>query len=174
MEHNLILNRRREIEQEVSRLKSLLSAYTVELEELDTVERVINRLSGAKRGEAGAAIEPKPAALSRPSPRNAMTMPQMIEAALVRAHRQGLQGLEPKAITESIAAHGKPEVKNSAVNSISWRMWKSGRLVKADNSAVYSLPDNEKAADLLSLGEQSAALSDQPAQGGEARPGGGI
>lgn len=49
MDNNLITNRRREVEAEIDRLRTMLSEYEAELVELDTAGRVMARLSGAKR-----------------------------------------------------------------------------------------------------------------------------
>jgi hypothetical protein len=175
----LILNRRREVEQEIARLQTQLKEYDKELVELATAERVLTRLTGARGPAPSEAVGPSTAKGSAEGAApvtygNPPTLPQLILTALSRAHRSGLTGLEPKDIADAILLRN-PTAKVSGVNSIAWRMWKRGQLAKDEGSSLYRLPDKEKPADLLSpAGEQSAGLSDQPsAQGGEARPGGG-
>lgn len=170
---SLILNRRREVEQEIGRLKTRLSDMQTELVELETAERVFARLSGAKRPQTGKADEQKPAEapkLSTGQPIK-MSVPQKIQHVLAEAYRQGLPHLEPKDIAKRVNEKWPGTGKSENIGAIVWRMWKAKRLVKADRDlAMYALPfipGNEKPADLLSEEEQSAGLSDQPARAGE-------
>jgi hypothetical protein len=174
MDKNLITNRRREVEAEIERLKLSMAQYEAELVELDTAERVMDRLSGAKwvaPGEANkqeqAIVPPKVASKEPP-------LTDKIVAVVSEAHRQGRKGLEPKEIFDAIIAKGWA-ADLAAVRSTTWRIWKhGGRLSKPNaDSPLYSVPEREKATDLLSSEEQSEAFEQKPAQGGEARLGGG-
>jgi hypothetical protein len=170
---DLILTRRREVEQEIARLKTRLGEMDVELAELDTAGRVMARLSGAKWPPVGEANERQSATVIVPAAHARLTTPDMIIAALANARARGLRGLEPKEIARYINDHLAPNVKGEYISSICWRMWKRGQLRKDPGSPLYSLPEKESAPDLLSSGEQSGADDQPSAQGGEARPGGG-
>ncbi|TGP57242.1 hypothetical protein EN873_03890 [bacterium M00.F.Ca.ET.230.01.1.1] len=175
-EMNLIENRRHDVEQQIARLRVSLGKLEAELVELETAANVIARLTGAKRPETGTSTQPSTASapsrtvtVMRDNPLvKAPPMSKLITDELEKAHADNEVGLEPKEMLRRIAVRIMPAPKGEYVSSIAWRMWKHGQLVKEDeNSAVYSLP-GRKPADLLSpAGEQSAGLSDQPAQDGE-------
>jgi hypothetical protein len=174
MDQNLITNRRREVEAEIERLKLTIGEYEAELAELDTVERVMARLSGAKRVATGPANQQQPTPVQQKAPVKEPPLTEKIVVVVAEAHRRGLKGLEPKEIYDAIVAKGWT-ADLSAVRSTTWRIWnKHGRLSKPDpDSPLYSVPEREKATDLLSGREQSEAFDHQPEQGREAGPGGG-
>lgn len=174
MDKNLITNRRREVEAEIERLKISISEHEAELAELDTAERVMARLSGAKWVAPSKANQQEPTIVPPEVNKRERPLTDKIQIVLQEAHRRGLKGLEPKEIYENIIAKGW-SADVSAVRSTTWRIWKDGRLSKPDpDSPLYTVPEREKATDLLSRREQSEAFDHQPEQQGrEAGPGGG-
>ncbi|PSJ54868.1 hypothetical protein [Kumtagia ephedrae] len=172
----LILNRRREVEQEIARLKDALSVMEAELVELATAERVMSRLTGAERPSAGATDQPKPPATARPSARKA-TMPEMITKVLQNAdYEAGIFGgvaLEPKEIGRRIEQLYGVIVRGEAVSSICWRMWKRGQLAKDEGSSSYHLPTNNKSAKEAQGSAFADLLGSPNMQDREAGPGGG-
>lgn len=192
-EMNLILTRRREVEAEIERTKALLSDLEREIGELDMAGRVIARLSGAKWPETGAADQRAATVVHVPTATvRKLTLPEMIEVVLTKAHRSGRKGLEPKEIRQHIAESLDPEVKSEAVSSICWRMWKRGQLQKVDDTAAYRLPasdnlnlpglpggaplpspEKEKPVDAQSSPDTSTGLFSNPEHGREAGQGGG-
>ncbi|MBO6540839.1 MAG: hypothetical protein JJ969_15740 [Rhizobiaceae bacterium] len=160
---NLILSRRREVEQEIARTRDLLAELDKELAELDMAGRVVARLTGAKWPEAGSANQP--AAQTPSKSKKSYTLPDMISFTLRQSYRTGRRGLTPKEIRDSIKDNLDPNVRSEAVSSICWRMWKRGQLIKDDDSAEYRLPEKDMATDLLSVRDQSAAIGPE-AQGG--------
>lgn len=172
MDINLITNRRREVEGEISRLKSRLGEMQAELVELDTAERVVARLTGAERPTSGAADESESAATASRKPDDIPTMPEMILAILTDAWGRDQSGLAPKDITAEIARRWWPDVRGESVSSIAWRMKDRGQLDK--QGTVYMVPQKEKAVDDEPDGNTSTALFSNPQQQGrEAGPGGG-
>lgn len=170
---HLITTRRREVEQEIARLKQELAEREGELVELDTAGKVIARLSGAKWPPAGALDAAPKAQPDRALTAKRLTMPKMILAALRQAKAEHKPGLEPKDMTQWISVTYDPSVKGEYVSAIAWRMWKRGQLEKPEDSALYSLPGMNEAGDDL-LGEAtSPASGSQSQQGREAGPGGG-
>lgn len=192
MQTTLITNRKREVEQEIARLRQSITSYEAELTELDTALRVLSRLSGAERGSTGEADQQKPAEASGQTFRPLKTMPNMILDVLQEAYDDGERdGLEPKEILRRIKAWYGIDPRPEAVSPICWRMWKRGQLVKDENSPLYRLPDSllrtvndglkrvaetvqkNSAADDVS-GEEPPAAEDQPnVQGRDASEGGG-
>ena len=189
MDTNVILIRRREVEQEIARLKSSISAMEAELVDLATAERVIARLTGAERPTVGTGHSEKSPEVSGAKPSDIPTMPQMITEVLSKAHRRGRISMTPKEIAAEIAESLWPEVQGEAVSSIVWRMWKRGQLSKHADG-LYALvgvpsafnfdgiddesqPANEKPSDAKSQPDTSEGLSETEQQGREAGPGGG-
>lgn len=168
---SLLAARREKIKQGLATLEQQAGLLHAELREIETAERVILRIT--KPENPFDLLEEEMAKLLRPAPSSQVvttpTMPEMILAALEEARSAGMLALEPKDIAARIAARLDPNVKGEAVSSIAWRMWKRNQLIK--DGTLYSLPKTEKAADDQAGQAGSAAL--QPAEGGEARPGGG-
>lgn len=158
--------------------RKVISDGEAELLDLDVTGRTIARLTGASwppTGEADAKVEASNVGrvLAVEDASVKPTMPEMIVAALRAAHSQNFQAIEPKVIAIYIDRifHNKPDGANVA--SIVWRMWKRGQVVRTQGG-TYRLPsETNEAADLLSREDQSTASVSTPAQGGEARPGGG-
>ena len=170
---DLITRRYQEVGNMIANYRKNISELESELVDLDTAGKVVARLSGAKWPPVGEANQLATSvrytgaeALDR------MTMPMMIVEVLKQAHRQGLKGLTPKDMSERIKEKFSPEVKSDYVASIAWRVSKQGKLVNI-GGGVYALPEEKEATDLLSGQDQSGASDSNPAQGGEARPGGG-
>lgn len=160
----LIAARRREIEAEIARLNSHIDALRAELPELEVAERVYGRLAGNGGPQAGQAVELAPPlppeedpGLSKPP--NTPTIPAMIVASLQDALTRGKAGLEPRQMTDFIAAKWWPNAPSVAISPIAWRMWKRGDLRKRES--VYMLPRNTEAADLLSNAGSAASNSNQ-------------
>jgi hypothetical protein len=136
----LITNRRLEVEAAIARLLKEIDLYKVELAELQTAERVLNRLSGANGAVVSAQDKPAAAATAIPvSPH--LTMPQMIVQILAEAQfQEGRIGLTPKEINSRVEKKFGISGKAEQVSSICWRMFDRGNLKKPDKDrAVYSL-----------------------------------
>ena len=163
MDTNLITHRRREVEAEITRLKTQITELETELTELETAERVFARLTGAKRPETGTPYKPKPSSVSRQAA-NEPPLTEKIVMVLAEAHRRGLKGMEPAGIFDAIIEKGWSATKDN-VRATTWRFWRDGRLSKVADTALYSVPEKETTADLLSpTGEQPAAVSEPEAQ----------
>ena len=136
----LIANRKIEVESAIARLMAEVNSYRKELDELDTAQRVLDRLSGASGRQAGAGHQPATAAALISTSAN-LSLPQMIFWALAEARQvHGLRGLEPKKIAESIERLFGVRGKADHVASVCWRLCKRGDLVKLDDKASsYSL-----------------------------------
>ncbi|MGO8600898.1 hypothetical protein [Rhizobium ruizarguesonis] len=102
-----------------------------------------------------------------------LSLPEKITVAMRYAHSQAIDALAPKEIENYILVlfGDVPEKQN--VNSVAWRMAKSGTLCKADDAPKYWLPANEKTADTAPAKGQSAAFVSTRAKGRQAVPGGG-
>lgn len=102
-----------------------------------------------------------------------LSLPEKITVAMRYAHSQSVEALAPKEIEHYLIVlfGGIPEKQN--VNSVAWRMAKSGTLCKAEKAPKYWLPIMNKAADRSPAKGQSAALESTRAKGREAAPGGG-
>lgn len=101
-----------------------------------------------------------------------LSLPEKITVALNYAHSQEVDELAPKEIERFIIVlFGEvPETQN--VNSVAWRMAKSGTLCKAANAPKYWLPKTNKAVGSEPREGAPTALSTR-AKGREAAPGGG-
>lgn len=149
-----------------------------ELTELETAERVLLRLTGAKRPETGAADQRPTPAVSGATEEPPLT--EKIFTVLQEAHRRGLRGLEPSGIYEAIVEKGWSATKDN-VRTTAWRLWREDRLSKGADSPLYGIllpatekPETNTTADSISpAGEQSAVVDQPEQQGREAGPGGG-
>ncbi len=102
-----------------------------------------------------------------------LSLPEKITVAMRYAQSQEVDELAPKEIEHYlIVLFGNvPEKQN--VNSVAWRMAKSGTLCKAANAPKYWLPKRNKAADSEPREGASTALVSTRAKGRQAVPGGG-
>lgn len=102
-----------------------------------------------------------------------LSLPEKITVALEHAHSNQVKALAPKDIEQYIVLlfGNAPEKQN--VNSVVWRMAKSGTLCKADDAPMYWLPETNKAADSEPREGASTALVSTRAKGRQAVPGGG-
>lgn len=102
-----------------------------------------------------------------------LSLPEKITVAMRYAQSQEVDELAPKEIERFIIVlfGDVPEKQN--VNSVAWRMAKSGALCKAHDAPKYWLPKTNKTADPIPAKGQSAALGSTRAKGREAVPGGG-
>lgn len=94
--------------------------------------------------------------VSRSFPAPEMTTPEMILAVLADAIKDGFEGLAPAEIGQRMVARFKFTLPKDGISPTVWRLWKDGRLQKI-RDGFYTLPENDKATDLLSSREQSAA-----------------
>jgi len=100
------------------------------------------------------------------------TMPEMIVAVLATAHQSGQKSMSSREIAERIKAEFKrDDFNDDRISSTIWRLWKADRLRKI-RQGVYALP-KEKPVSEVSGQDAPTGLDENPAQGGEARPGGG-
>jgi TolA-binding protein len=144
---NLITVRRAEVEQQLDRLQSQSAKLQQELADLQTAERVLNNLTGAKRSTSGEADKSKPKNASEARPTGAPAMPVMIFTVLREAYRQGRVGLEPREIADAVdAKEGWGPINRDVIRTRTWRLAKDGKIKK--DGTVYSLiPENEKPVD---------------------------
>jgi hypothetical protein len=169
---SVITRRRREVEQEIVRLKSSIARMEAELIELATAERVMNRLSGTVGDTLGETKAQKSSTSIAASPAEHMTLRDLITGALADAKNEGLAGLKPREIQRRIKQVYGVERDAPVVNTRTWRLWKEDKILNKTDGGVYSLPE-EKPADENSLTGTSAGLFAAPVQGREAGPGGG-
>lgn len=171
MEHNLITTRRREVEQEIARLRILIAEAETELADLATAERVLARLSGAKRGPVSEVNKPQQTRLPiEDTSADTLPLTQKIMQVVQEGYRRGLAGMEPREIADAIEAKGWGKVDRGYVRTRTWRMMDEGKLAKIPGTSRYTMPPEggeKKPADQASEGEQSAGSSDQPARAGE-------
>lgn len=176
MAHDLILitNRRQEVEQEIARLKSRLEEMDAELVDLATAEKVLARLSGAERGSYGPADKHEPKEASGERPNGIPQVPEMIMTVMTDMSGVHRDGMKPTQVTNYIRRQWWPDIKPMYVSTTMWRMAqpKDGRLVKSAGG-VYRLPSKENPEGAQSGSDTPSGLDLQPAEGGEARPGGG-
>lgn len=160
---NLIAIRRREIENEITRLLARVEALRGELPELEVAERVWARLSDEGAGNqeretlAEAAATRAEAVVAATKPPGTPTIPDMITTALMEALRKGVIGLEPRDMARYIANRWWPNVPSVAISPIAWRMWKRNDLEK--DGPIYKLPRNAETADLLTTAGSAASQS---------------
>jgi hypothetical protein len=102
-----------------------------------------------------------------------LSLPEKITVAMRYARSHSVDVLAPKEIENYILVlfGDVPEKQN--VNSVAWRMAKSGTLCKAQDAPKYWLPTTETAADTIPAKGESAAAVATRAKGREAVPGGG-
>jgi hypothetical protein len=144
-DHTLISNRRAEIAQEVERLEARLSEMRSELSDLETAERVLSRLSGAKRNAPSASDAAKPQEAPSAKPAGTPTLREITLEALGIARSKGRAGYAPKDVREFALKKYGFNMKSQA-NTIAWRMWKDGIILKDEETGLYSLPAKETAA----------------------------
>lgn len=159
----LIVSRRREIDEELARLAAQTDELRKELNDLSVAERVMARLSGADVAEASQEAEPQggPVNVTSRKPEGTPSVPDMIITVLEYARLASPSGgYEPKEITKHIQNEWWPDMPPSVTNSIVWRMWKRGQLEKA--GSLYMLPEKNEAADDDPSKEPSAASDQQP------------
>lgn len=164
METRIIEKRRDEIATEMTELKGRLRDLQLELDELDVVERVINRLTGKPLGAATERVDQQ---VAKP------TVRQMIKAALMDARQRGLPGLLPKEIRVWIHKTYGQEI-GQQINTTASRMWHDlHEIEKDDATGAFYLP-KEKPADDATLESPSTGLDSNPEHGREAGQGGGV
>jgi hypothetical protein len=153
MDSNLIKIRLHEVATEMDRLKGRLALLAAERDELEIAERVINRLSGGKRVDAGSETESQPSPSARTEEGKQMTIRQMVMESLMDARQRGLPGLAPKHIREYIQSHFGRDIGQQA-NTTASRMWREiGEIAKDEETGLFSLPSKEtsKSADIDDL-----------------------
>ncbi|MDH3263449.1 MAG: hypothetical protein OEM24_05580 [Paracoccaceae bacterium] len=167
---NTVALRMRAVEQEMARHHDGISACEAELAELRVAEKVLARLSGAKRPEAGEDRAEKEAATPSTKPEGIPAMTEMILAIL---RETSAAGMEPKDIASVVRERWWPDVDGVRVSTAAWQLWKRGELEKDEGSSLYRLPQEKEPSDKMP-GEASEGSLFQPnAQGREAEPGGG-
>lgn len=182
LELSILASRRRALVEQRNEAIRVLNATDKELNEVDFAGRVVARLSGAvwppessPEPMATAALsnvaslrQVVPAAEVKP-----MTQPDMVISVMASAHADPkFDGISPVEIGEAMERRFKIKLPKAGISPIVWRLWQSGKLIKV-RDGMYRLPQMKEATDLLSREDQPAASGSTPAQGGEARPGGG-
>ncbi|MGR8922302.1 hypothetical protein ACU8MB_00890 [Rhizobium leguminosarum] len=162
MDTNLIDKRRSEIEAEMKDLNERLTALKLEMGELDIAARVIGRLSGTEiskqvRGEDRSGT--------------ALTVRQMIKAALREARQRGLPGMRPNNIRAFVKKTYGLDI-GQQINTTASRMWRDLREIEKDEpSGLFYLP-KEKPVDDASLETPSTGSDGNPEPGHEGGRGG--
>ncbi|WP_018897153.1 hypothetical protein [Rhizobium sp. 2MFCol3.1] len=173
-ELDLIRQRRKEVEEEISLLNEKIIVKMKEMERLEIAWNVLAELTGGiKPSTSTHRIFDKGRALRQKRFRaKRKTMPEKILAGLALAEKDHKVGLRPKEIHRAIIASDDPDADIGRVNAVAWRMWKAGTIERDDQSR-YSLPKTSNAVDpVLGEDEESTAL-EPSADGRLAGPGGG-
>ena len=166
--HTDIQNRRAEVEEQLNKAKSVIEALQSELADLDATERTFSRMGGAERRGPSAPNRPPSASAGKSRAKAPKTTSDRIAAVIREIGRK----MEPREIADAMDAKGWGPVNRDAVRTRIWHMVRDGKLIK--DGPAYRLPsENENPADAEPTGDASTGLFGNPAQGGEARPGGG-
>lgn len=156
MDITTIQNRRAEVEQQIARYDKALADLKTELEELAVAERVLLRLSGAKRAELGAADKPDETPTTKAKPDGLPTVRAMILEAMGFAEQRGRKGMSPSEIRAYIQNRHWPDMPSSQVYSnVSRMVHETNDLVKDEESGCYRLAQKNQAPD-VDAGEQSS------------------
>jgi len=143
MDENLVKIRRHEVNRELERLKERVAALSNELHELDITQRVLERLSGAKRGSTSAGDQSQSETASQTSQGSQMSIRAMIKEALMDARQRGLPGLAPRHIREYISSTYHRDV-GQQINTTASRMWRDLHEIDKDEKiGLFSLPPKE-------------------------------
>ena len=172
-ELTLITNRRRDVEQEIVRLRQTIALRETELTELEMAERVIVRLTGSIGAMAGGSDTEFKAAVPRAIARDKRPLPEMILTVMQDKLAEGISGMEPKNVAAIIRERWRPDIAGTYVSTTFWRMMKGGLLEKVGKSSTYRLPQKKETADTPSTEWSTASQFETPAKGREAGPGGG-
>jgi hypothetical protein len=134
----MIQEKRRAVSRQIVQQREVLTALETQERDLEIAERVLVSLDAEEESDAAPENVAPPESSGKPD--GLPTMPEMIIEALKDAKARGLKGLEPRDITNFIAAKWWPDVKINNVGPIAWRLYKSERLAK--RQAKYRLPDD--------------------------------
>jgi hypothetical protein len=166
--YDRLKQRRQEIAEEIAALTDKISALKAEDADLEKADVVMARfidedrfypanISRVVAGVAGVGASGEVKTEGKPA--GTPTTPNMIVMLLKEAVSQGKPGLEPREMQMLIARRWWPTVKSEDIGPTAWRMWREGRLSKAEGESLYMLPVDagiEEAAG-LPLGKNSAA-----------------
>jgi hypothetical protein len=152
MNMSLIEKRRSEIEAELKELNERISALKMEMGELDIAARVIGRLTGTEvakdvRGEDKSG--------------SALTIRQMIKAALMDARQRGLPGMRPQEIRAFIKLTYRQDVRQQ-INTTASRMWHDWKEIEKDEASGRFYLPKEKPVDDASLETPSTGSDSNP------------
>lgn len=162
-----IERRRAEVEGQLGKAQAVIETLQAELADLDATERTFSRMGGAERRAPRPADRAPAANAGKTRTRRPKTTSEMILAVM----REMGRSLEPREIADAIDAKGWGPVNRDAIRTRIWHMVRDGKLLR--EGAAYSLsPANKNPTGDDSEGNEPAGLF-SPAQGGEARPGGG-
>jgi hypothetical protein len=170
-----ILEKKAALEAERNRIKTRLDMIDIEIADHETAIRIFQRVTGKVEQKLQPSKHVKKQKLEKQSlptkPDGVPTIPEMITTILERAAAQGHRALQPKFFLRLIQSEWWPEAPSEHIGPTLWRMAKAGRLNKEGD--YYSLPQTNEATDYVPEEGQSVASEQEPAQGGEARTGGG-
>lgn len=152
-----------------------------ELVELDITGRTLARLTGAEWPPASADDAMAPKVLSGDiGTEPKMTVAELVMAAMEDAYRRHMTGLAPRDARIRIKTLFGIDADPTQVSTAMWRLANhQNKLIKDETGAylikgrLYMPLRKENPTDAQPDREASAGPDDNPAQGGEARPGGG-
>lgn len=153
-----LMERRQDLRNEAAHLEARMRGLRVEINDLDTAIKVIERMSPehARKAETRAALD-KVVADVQPT-----TMPEMIIQALEWAPG----GLQSAAILNFIKKNFRPDVIPSQVQPTVWHMWKKGRLSRDIETGAYRLPEEKSPESAPTESSGDSQVQREP-EGGE-------
>ncbi|HWU64220.1 MAG TPA: hypothetical protein VN112_19565 [Ensifer sp.] len=174
MDVHTIQIRREEVERELARLNERVSSLSTELEELIIAEKVLERLSGAKRNSSSSANERHAPQAAKKAKGKLPTVREMIKEALMDASQRNVEGLTPNEIRQYIKNVHGVEIKQQ-INTTASRMYHDLKEIgKNEEKGIFMIPVNKKPADDTTVESPSTGYLDNLlAKGREAVPGGG-
>ncbi len=155
MDVHTIQIRREEVERELARLNERVSSLSTELEELNIAEKVLERLSGAKRNSSSSANERHAPQAAKKAKGKHPTVREMIKGALMDANQRNVEGLTPNEIRQYIKKVYGVEIKQQ-INTTASRMYHDLKEIgKNEEKGIFMIPVKEKSPDSTSTNNES-------------------
>ncbi|MDR3498351.1 MAG: hypothetical protein P4L72_03900 [Parvibaculum sp.] len=119
----VIAARRRELREDIERLRAELETLEARDAEYETAERVLASIGGgAVKTETVTGVEDE-----QPVP---ATVPDMIATVVQEAYAASRRGVTAGEIFATIQQRWKPDAKSDGVRPVIWRLTKAGRIKK--------------------------------------------
>lgn len=146
MDVHAIQIRREEVERELARLNERVTLLSTELEELNIAEKVLGRLSGAKRNSSSPANERHTPTTSKKGKGKLPTVREMIKEALMDASQRNVEGLTPNEIRQYIKNAYRVEIKQQ-INTTASRMYRDWKEIgKNEEKGIFMLPGKDNSS----------------------------